>query len=1076
MNNYYENKIAVVTGAGSGIGRAIARLLASRGARVHCADIDLAAARAVATECGNARAHRVDVTDVAALVTLADAVYAADGRADLLFNNAGIAHGGTFADSEISDWRKLLDVNVMGVVHGIHAFLPRMQAQAGRSHIVNTASGAGLFATAGLGPYCASKHAVVGLSQVLAAELHGSNVAVTILCPGIVNTPILEKAQLRGEMLARKTRTQAFYASKGASPDKIAADLLADIGKGKLFCLTPRVEVGLGWMVQRLSPRLSQALMRFVMSKVLGCALLGAAILLTAWTPDTRADEPVAADAGPAQPAEPAEPSLQTIPVPGDAVEAKSVTQLDEVTVTAQKRKEGLQYVPVSVSTFSSDELAHISFHDVNDLVGYVPALTVDTNVSPLSTSFRIRNVGKFSAIPSFEPAVGLFIDGAYRARSGLGLGDLVDVARVEVLKGPQSTLYGKNVSAGVISVATQEPTKTFEAMSEVTFGTNELRQYKGYVSGPVFGGLSGRVSAISTRRGPFMQNLVGESHDDLGSQAIRGQLMFEPIDNLTSRLIVGYVDKNFHPKQGDVFVSDANIEIIRNAGGQVTNNNPRDGVVEYDDYNRFSLTATDFILNNVYTADRWSLTSISSYDEYKALSALRDAEQMSLSVAFYDDTQAGHTFSQELRLDTSVGERVSFLGGLYYLNSNFREGDAGRPEFVLQYQVEELGDSIAKYIAGNQGPTPGPPVPLIGVEGDRGDFLANLDTGAIGVFTKFDVNLGEDWGVSLGLRYSSEKKTGSLVQSLQLSPLGCVPPANASFICAVTPQDNNFNKSDTFSAVTGALQTTYQLTGDMMLYATASTGFKSGGYSLQNGTALPELRPYGSEDIINYEAGWKTEFLGRRARLNGAVFSTRYKNYQEASYKGLYFVVNSAESVSVRGLELDGKMLLTDRLTASLGLEYIKSIYDTYTGGQCFYGRPADNAQGQCDLSGRNLPIGAKLKTVTSLQWETDLYSGSFYTRLDYFYHGQNNSSSELDPRFDQPAYSLVNGSVGWRTYRVDVSLGGKNLTNEVIVDQSANANVLTPIDKAVSSPVGSYQNYIRSPLELALTVRVAF
>ncbi len=269
MSNYYKNKIAVVTGAGSGIGRSIARLLASHGARVHCVDINLAAARAVATEIGNATAHQVNVTDAAALVALADAVYSADGRVDLLFNNAGIAHGGKIADSEVSDWKKLLDVNVMGVVHGIHAFLPRMQAQSGPAHIVNTASGAGLFATAGMGPYCASKHAVVGLSQVLAAELHGSHIAVTILCPGIVNTPILEAAQLRGEMIGRKKKTQAFYEKKGASPDKVAADALADIEKRKLFCLTPRAEVGVGWLAQRISPLLSQALMRKVMSKVL---------------------------------------------------------------------------------------------------------------------------------------------------------------------------------------------------------------------------------------------------------------------------------------------------------------------------------------------------------------------------------------------------------------------------------------------------------------------------------------------------------------------------------------------------------------------------------------------------------------------------------------------------------------------------------------------------------------------------------------------------------------------------------------------------------------------------------------
>jgi outer membrane receptor protein involved in Fe transport len=245
--------------------------------------------------------------------------------------------------------------------------------------------------------------------------------------------------------------------------------------------------------------------------------------------------------------------------------------QLEEIVVTAQKREENLQEVPVAVSAFTAAQLKNISFNDVSNLVGYVPSLNVGTNVSPLSTSFRIRNIGKFSSIPSFEPAVGLFIDGAFRARSGLGLGDLVDVSSIEILKGPQSTLYGKNVSAGVISVNTQAPTREFEGMIETTVGDYNLRQFKGYVSGPLSERFSARLSAVSTRAGPHMQNLVGIAEDDRGSDAIRGQLLFNVTDQLSSRLIVGYVHKDLHPKQGDVFYSPAVTEIIRDAGGQVT-------------------------------------------------------------------------------------------------------------------------------------------------------------------------------------------------------------------------------------------------------------------------------------------------------------------------------------------------------------------------------------------------------------------------------------------------------------------------------------------------------------------------
>jgi NAD(P)-dependent dehydrogenase (short-subunit alcohol dehydrogenase family) len=261
----FTDKIAVVTGAGSGIGRAIALRLASEGAIVHCVDLNKDSADAVARECGKGVGHQVDVTNAGAVKMLAETLFAGGSRVDILINNAGIAHAGKIVDCEIEDWRRLLDVNVMGVVHGIHAFLPRMLAQKTPGHIVNTAWGAGLFANPGMGPYCASKHAIVGLSQVLAAELHDTPIDVTILCPGIVNTAIIQASQFRGYPEGRKEKTIAFYEKRAATPDRIATDLLKAMRKGKLFCITRRMEVGLGWYLHRLSPQLALATSRKMM-------------------------------------------------------------------------------------------------------------------------------------------------------------------------------------------------------------------------------------------------------------------------------------------------------------------------------------------------------------------------------------------------------------------------------------------------------------------------------------------------------------------------------------------------------------------------------------------------------------------------------------------------------------------------------------------------------------------------------------------------------------------------------------------------------------------------------------------
>jgi NAD(P)-dependent dehydrogenase (short-subunit alcohol dehydrogenase family) len=268
---YYNNKIAVVTGAGSGIGRAIAHALGAQGCKVYCTDIDLAAATAVAAGLTNASAHRLDVADAVAVSAFADEVFAREGHVNLLFNNAGVGHAGAVVDTELADWKWVMDINVMGVVHGLHAFLPRMLAQGSPGHIINTASGAGIIPMPRTAPYCASKHAVVGLSQSLAGELHGSNVGLTILCPGTINTAIIKSTRMSGSTAGeRQAKAVAHYASKGTSPDKVADDVLHAVVKGKLFCVTPSKEVGVGWFLQRLSPGLMQWIMRARMNHVEG--------------------------------------------------------------------------------------------------------------------------------------------------------------------------------------------------------------------------------------------------------------------------------------------------------------------------------------------------------------------------------------------------------------------------------------------------------------------------------------------------------------------------------------------------------------------------------------------------------------------------------------------------------------------------------------------------------------------------------------------------------------------------------------------------------------------------------------
>jgi NAD(P)-dependent dehydrogenase (short-subunit alcohol dehydrogenase family) len=265
MNNgtkQFAGTVAVVTGAGSGIGRATARLLAQLGAKVHCADLDAESAERVAHDIGTAVAHRLDVSDAAAVEALAARVFEEDGAVDVLHNNAGIGHAGDIEHVTVDDWRRVIDVNLLGVAYGVAAFVPRMLRQGRGAHIVNTASGLGLIPAARMAPYCASKFGVVGMSEALNAELAPRGIHVTALCPGFIDTAIVAGAHLDGELGRERDRIERFYRRFGSSPDVVAEAVADAVRRKKLIRTVPRHHVVLNWALHRLWPRAAQPLAR----------------------------------------------------------------------------------------------------------------------------------------------------------------------------------------------------------------------------------------------------------------------------------------------------------------------------------------------------------------------------------------------------------------------------------------------------------------------------------------------------------------------------------------------------------------------------------------------------------------------------------------------------------------------------------------------------------------------------------------------------------------------------------------------------------------------------------------------
>lgn len=270
----FAGKVAVVTGAGSGIGRSMAMLLAASGAKVHVVDLNGAAAIAVTGEIhaanGKAVAHTVDCSDAAALEALAEAVFAEDGAVDVLHNNAGVGHAGKIEDTTLADWDKIIGVNVMGVAYGNQAFVPRMLKQGRGAHIVNTASMAGLTPSAGMVPYASSKGAVVAMSEAMDSELKPRGIRVTALCPGVIDTNIVATSTVRGNMQKKHAQLTKFYAKRGASPDIVARDALTAIRRKQVIKPSPWWQVSPGWWLMRISPRAYQAVAGTAFKRMFG--------------------------------------------------------------------------------------------------------------------------------------------------------------------------------------------------------------------------------------------------------------------------------------------------------------------------------------------------------------------------------------------------------------------------------------------------------------------------------------------------------------------------------------------------------------------------------------------------------------------------------------------------------------------------------------------------------------------------------------------------------------------------------------------------------------------------------------
>lgn len=770
-------------------------------------------------------------------------------------------------------------------------------------------------------------------------------------------------------------------------------------------------------------------------------------------------------------------------------------TAVAEVVVTVQKREQLLQNVPATATALTATTLSQAGVVDMRGVSNLVPSLAVIQTVGPVNQSYRIRGMGSDPNIPTFEPDVALFVDGVYMPRSGLSVDDLVDVSRVEVLEGPQSTLYGKNATAGVINVVTAAPAKHFEASLEGSYSDLDsslqagVFRIAGSISGPINDNLRFRVTGVSYDQGASYKNLEpgAPNANDMNRYSVRAVLDADLGSNTDLRIALSrsqiYNTRNgdadnlyysFPPTPNNAYKLDFGPLGTHFGIAPCPDNNPNDRVIcTTSPWRNASFTDVASVTLNSKVGKN-TLTAITAYSDYGVRDQNGDIAQVLLPIVSYDDIQKGSVFSQEIRLTSPTGDKLEWLVGGYYEHSSFSRGDGGKtPTFVI----------------GAAGPFVPLPAPLssfkVGQVGDEG-FLNSRESENYGsVFGQLTYHFSDRFSLSAGLRDQIDAKSASMdntyvvsaaTPTLSLGPCGLLPvdlltvslTPTAGVGCPQAPINGAFSHQTNYVNwnVTGE----FHVTSATMAYATVSRGGKSFGYNIGFGNTPASERQFANEFVTNYEIGVKSSLFDGRARVAASAFYTEEKNYQNAGFVGLQFQVDNAELVTVKGVEANGAFALGHGLTANAGLTYVDAVYNKYTNGSCYFGEAANNGQGGCNLSGQGLPQTPHWRADAGVQYGRPLPIGDLYSRVDWTWQSSMLADTNLDPRSLQSEYSIVNLRLGVKfSNGLDVSLWGNNVFNTTYSQADYVSNLFGANDPA-------YQRYLGRPREYGVTVKKSF
>ncbi len=745
------------------------------------------------------------------------------------------------------------------------------------------------------------------------------------------------------------------------------------------------------------------------------------------------------------------------------AADVENSMTLEEVVVTSRKISESLQDVPIAVSAFTAASMQNKGLSNISQIGDYTPSLIMDftsalTGSSASATTF-IRGIGQSDFLLTIDPGVGIYVDGVYVARSVGGIVDLLNLERVEVLKGPQGTLFGRNTIGGAINIVSAKPGEEFALQAEATIGNFNRRDLRMSADIPLIqdklysslsfsmknrDGYAERIP-FTGAHGPdisYPPQAIGQNTElgDENTDTVKGIFLLNATEDLQATLIVDATRSREHSAASKLlkaYPGAAQLSGLYNgciagaiplaACGPAHNLNgdgdPDNDRTPYD--NRFLTddpyttyaTGPNFSNLDLFgvsltldyaLAETVDLKSITAYRKLDAEFG-RDGDNSPLTMDHTSNLYEHEQFTQEIQFTgLALDGKLKWLAGLYYFE------ESGR-------------DNVF--------------VPLGGLPFLNLDELNIVENVSYAAFSQASYNITEDLSVTAGLRYTKENKDYRPVHRDLVSGVLLVPDDVAEL--DITDTSPRFGVE-------------YRWNESFFTYASVSKGFKSGGFTGRTVDPQPAARPFKPEKVWAYEVGFKSDLADGRIRLNGAAYYTDYTNLQVVNQEGITPITVNAGKAEIKGGEIELQALVTDDLVLNVGLSYTDAKYSEITD---------PFATININSKFANTP---EFSSTAGLDYTHDLEGGgSIMLHGDWNYNSKIYNNAENTPELTQPAVHLFNASVTYShsSERWQLAFGGRNLSDE--------RYIISGFDQP---GVGFTEGTYARPREWYLTLRLSY